>query len=103
MEKLLKYSGGTVWGNPGGPEGIMPKVPAPVTKPRSESFAKLPVGLFVTVAVRKKLTRTWLIAVAPNVLLLLITNCCARVGVTLGKPGTLLAPDEYGSRLVESS
>src|SRR5215472_11106004 len=97
MEKLLKYSGGTVCGNPGGPEGLIPKVPAPVTNPRAESCAKLPVGLFVTVEVRKKLTRNWFTAVGPRGLLLLIANCCARVGVTLGNPGTLLAPEEKGS------
>src|SRR5216683_8424720 len=89
MRKLLKYIGGTVSGNPGGPDGMMPRVPTPVTKPRAESFAKLVCGLSVTVAVRKKLARTWFTAVGPNVFVLLITNCCARDGVTLSKPGTL--------------
>src|SRR2546430_15833763 len=89
IEKLLKYSGGTVSGKPAGPDGLMPRVPTPVTKPRSESFAKLDLGLSVVVAVRKKLNRNWFTAVAPNVLLLLMTNCCVREGVSLANPGTL--------------
>src|SRR6266481_1632868 len=89
MLKLLKYVCGTYCGNPGGPEGLMPRVPMPVTKPRSESFAKLPLGLSVVVEVRKKLTRASFTAVGPRVLVLLITICCARLGVKEGNPGTL--------------
>src|SRR2546423_7419026 len=89
MENSLKYSGGTVSGNPAGPEGLMPKVPTPVTKPRSESFAKLLLGLSVVVAVRKKLRRNWFTAVEPSILLLLMTNCWVLEGVSLAKPGTL--------------
>src|SRR5256885_5416825 len=85
IEKSLKYSGGTVSGKPAGPEGLMPRVPAPVTKPKSESFAKLDFGLSVTVAVRKKLRRTWFTPVVPIILLLLMTNCWAREGVWLAK------------------
>src|SRR4051812_76490 len=89
MEKSLKYSGGTVSGKPGGPEGLMPKVPTPVKKPRSESFAKLDLGLSVVVAVRKKLKRNWFTAVVPIILLLFMTNCWVLEGVSLAKPGTL--------------
>ena len=49
----LTFRGGTVSGNPAGPEGMIPSVPTPVTKPRSERLAKLLVGLLVVVAVRK--------------------------------------------------
>src|ERR1022692_2182256 len=89
MAKLTKYIGGTVCGNPGGPEGTIPRLPLPVTKPRDDSFAKLPSGSSLCVEVRKKLTRNSLTAEGPRVLVLLITICCARVGVTAGKPGTL--------------
>src|SRR3954451_6789497 len=89
MVKFLKYSGGTVSGNPAGPEGLIPNVPTPVTNPKSASFAKLDLGLSVVVAVRKKLRRNWFTAVDPNILLLLITNCCVRDGVWLANPGTL--------------
>src|SRR5947207_1012486 len=88
MLKLLKFSGGTVCGNPAGPEGLMPKG-VPVTKPRSESCAKLLCGLSVTVDTLKKLARIWFTATLPIGLVLLITNCCARDGVIVSKPGTL--------------
>ena len=39
-EKLLKYIGGTVCGNPAGPEGLIPSVPAPVTKPKVGKFCE---------------------------------------------------------------
>src|SRR5216683_7406497 len=91
MLKLLKYSWGTYCGNPAGPDGFMPNVPTPVTKPRSDNFAKLPLGLSVVVEVRKKLTRASLTAVGPRVLVLLMTICCARDGVKDGKPDTLEA------------
>ena len=67
----------------------MPKVPIPVTNPRSDSFAKLPLGLSVIVAVRKKLTRASFTALGPRVLVLLMIICCARLGVKDGNPGTL--------------
>ncbi len=38
MEKLLKYIGGTVSGNPAGPEGLIPSVLGPVTKPEVRQF-----------------------------------------------------------------
>src|SRR5690348_7180298 len=101
MEKLLNETGGTVSGKPDGPEGRIPSVPGAVSKPRSASFAKLPVGSFVTVAVRKKLTRNSFTCDAPNVFVLLITTCCAREGVVDGNPGTLAA--FIGSWTVESS
>src|SRR6478752_8318886 len=87
--KLLKLKSGTYSGNPGGPDGLIPRVPTPVTNPRSESFAKLPFGLFVVVDVRKKLTRASFTALGPSVLVLLMTICCARLGVKAGNPGTL--------------
>src|SRR2546423_538840 len=76
-EKLLKPICGTYSGNPGGPDGLIPRVPTPVTNSRSESFAKLPFGLSVIVAVRKKLTRASFTALGPRVLVLLMTICCA--------------------------
>ena len=42
----------------------------------------------------RSLRETRLPAVGPNVLVLLMTICCARVGVTGGKPGTLAAGSE---------
>src|SRR5579859_1446117 len=72
--------------------GTMPSVPAPVLKPREERLAKLPAGLSLCSEVRKKLTRTSFTAVDPRVLVLLVTNCCAREGVCEGKPGTLEKP-----------
>src|SRR5579863_4919592 len=92
MEKLLKYSGGTVCGKPAGPEGMMPRVPRPVTKPRLERLAKLPSGLLVMVEVRKKLRWKSFTCVGPKVLMLFITISWAREGVMAGKPGTL-APE----------
>src|ERR1700693_4409000 len=67
----------------------MPSVFAPVTNPRSERLARLPAGLSLWSVVRKKLIRASLTAVAPSVLVLLITNSWAREGVTVGKPGTV--------------
>src|SRR5215469_12544980 len=99
--KLVKDIGGTVCGKPGGPDGTMPKVPGPVTKPRSERLAKPLSGSLLCVAVRKKLKRNSLTFVDPRVLVLLSTNCCASVGVRLEKPGTLLPP--YGSNTEELS
>jgi hypothetical protein len=83
--------------------GIIPRVPTPVTNPREASEAWPPVGLFRWVDVRKKVKRASLTAVVPILLVLLITNSCARVGVIEGKPGTL-APS-WGRALltVESS
>ena len=40
----------------------------------------------------RQLNRASFTAVAPRVLVLLITNCCAREGVIVGKPGTLAKP-----------
>src|SRR6266536_3190971 len=101
MLKLLKNRGGTNCGYPGGPEGLIPRG-VPVTKPRSDSCAKLLCGLSVRVETRKKLARNWLTAVGPRDLVLLITNCCAREGVTVLKPGTLeLCPNALST--VESS
>src|SRR5215467_2073545 len=87
--KLLKDIWGMYSGNPAGPDGLIPRVPMPVTKPRSESFAKLPLGLSVIVDVRKKLTRASFTVVGPRILVLLITICWARCGVNDGNPGTL--------------
>src|SRR5580692_5417779 len=87
---LLKLVWGTYSGYPA--SGIMPRVPAPVTKPRDDKLAKLPEGLSLCTAVRKKLNRASFTAVAPNVLVLLITNSCAREGVVVGKPGTVAKP-----------
>ena len=70
----------------------MPRVPAPVMNPSDERLAKLPAGLSLCSAVRKKLIRASFTAVPPRVLALLITNCCAREGVAAGKPGTLAKP-----------
>ena len=44
-----------------------------------------------------KLIRASLTAVTPKVLALLITNSCARAGVTEGKPGTSVVPGRSGS------
>src|SRR2546430_5333335 len=74
IEKLLKYSGGTVSGKPAGPDGLMPRVPTPVTKPRSESFAKLDLGLSVVVAVWKKINRNWVTAGWSDGFFLVLTN-----------------------------
>ena len=70
----------------------MPRVPAPVTKPREESDAWPPVGLSRWVAVRKKVTLASFTAVGPMTFVLLITNSCARVGVWAGKPGGSFPP-----------
>ena len=40
---MVKYSGGTVSGNPVGPDLTIPSVPVPVTKPRLERLAKTEV------------------------------------------------------------
>src|SRR5262249_27190357 len=77
--------------------GTMPSVPSPVIKPREERSAKLPAGLSRCSTVRKKLNRASFTAVVPKVFELLITNCCAREGVVVGKPGTL--GKEVGSAL----
>src|SRR5450631_3903781 len=92
--RLLKLVCGTYCLYPA--SGIMPR-PWPVTKPRSDRFAKLPAGLFKWRAVRKILIRASLTAVAPSDLVLLITNSCAREGERVGKPGTLAKPVD-GSR-----
>ena len=78
-------------------------MPTPVTKPREESDALPPVGLSRWVEVRKKVTRASFTAVGPMVLVLLMTNSCARVGVTAGKPGTLAPPLGRALVTVESS
>ena len=75
--------------------------PFTVFAPTNAAFAKLPAGLPVMVAVRKKLTRNSLTAVGPNVLTLLIVPSWARVGVEAGNPGTLAAAS--GSITVEES
>ena len=75
IEKFVKYSGGTVCGKPGGPEGMIPSVPIPVTKPETGQARKAALGLFVVVDVRKKLTRASFTAVGPKVFVLLITIC----------------------------
>src|SRR6516162_6547052 len=67
----------------------MPKVLGPVTKPSEDRLAKLPAGLSLWSTLRKTVARASLTAVAPIVFVLLITNCCAREGVVVGKPGTL--------------
>src|SRR6266705_758375 len=72
--------------------GIMPRVPAPVTKPSEERVGKAPAGLSLCNAVRKKLRRDSFTAVDPNVFVLLITNVCAREDVEAGKPGTFAKP-----------
>jgi hypothetical protein len=100
MLKLLNESGGRA-SNPSGPEGMMPRVPLPVTKPRSESFANPPCGLSVVVEVRVKLKRASFTIVGPSTFVLLKTACCARVGVIVGKPGTLDAGKGFVT--VESS
>ena len=71
---------------------MMPKVPAPVTKPSEASDAFPPVGLSRWVEVRKKVMRASFTARVPMVLLLLKTNSCARVGVTAGNPGGSAPP-----------
>src|SRR5215469_8379667 len=81
---------GTYCGYPG--NGTMPRVFAPVTKPSDDRLAKLPAGLSLFNAVRKKLTRASFTPVDPNVFVLLITNSCAREVVVVGKPGTLGKP-----------
>src|SRR6202021_1581297 len=86
---LGKLICGTYCGYPA--SGIMPR-PFALLKPRSERLAKLPAGLFKWRAVRNTLSRASLTAVAPRVLVLLITNSCAREGETVGKPGTEAKP-----------
>src|SRR5260370_29790723 len=86
--KFLKMICGTYCLYPAGAAGIMPR-PLALLKPRSERFAKLPVGESLWVAVRKKIKRASFTAVGPIFLVLLMTNSCARVGVDEGKPGTL--------------
>src|SRR5256886_15216524 len=73
IEKSLKYSGGTVSGKPAGPDGLMPRVPTPVTKPRSESFAKLDLCLSVVVAVWKKSDLKWVLGLSSFLFFLLIS------------------------------
>ena len=46
---------------------------------------------WIVVEVLKKLTRASFTAVGPKVLVLLMTICCARLGVNEGNPGTLAA------------
>src|ERR1700704_2108743 len=101
MLKLLKVICGTYSGYPGGAAGIMPSVPGPVMKPRSESLAKLPFGLSLWTEVRKKVMRASFTAVGPRFWVLLMTNCCAREGVNEGKPGTLAAGRAFNT--LESS
>src|SRR5260370_16938103 len=86
MTKLLNVTCGTYCGYPGVPSGIIPRVPRPVTNPSEESLAKLPFGVSLWTAVRKKVTRAAFTAVGPRVLVLLLTNSCARVGESEGKP-----------------
>ena len=71
---------------------MMPSVPGPVMKPSEERVGKAPAGLSLCNAVRKKLTRASFTAVDPRVLVLLITNVCAREDVEAGKPGTFAKP-----------
>ncbi len=71
---------------------MMPRVPRPVTKPSEASDAFPPVGLSRWVDVRKKVSRASFTAVGPMVLVSLMTNSWARVGVTAGKPVTLAPP-----------
>src|SRR5580765_7590370 len=72
--------------------GMMPRVPAPVMKPRDERVGKGPAGLSLCNAVRKKLTLASFTAVDPSVFILLITNVCAREDVEAGQPGTFAKP-----------
>ena len=65
--KLLNPRGGRYSGQPCGPEGIMPRVPGPVTNPNSDSVAKLSFGRSVVTAVRMKLSRASLTAVGPKI------------------------------------
>src|SRR5260221_7772241 len=69
-------------------EGIIPS-PLLLSKPREERLAKLAAGLSKWRTVRKTLIRASLTAVAPKFLVLLMTNCWARDGLTVAKPGTL--------------
>src|SRR6516165_11833876 len=67
----------------------MPREFGPVWKPSEDRLAKLPTGLSLCSTLRKTVARASLTAVVPIVFVLLITNCCAREGVVVGKPGTL--------------
>src|SRR3954447_308330 len=101
IAKLLKLMGGTVCGNPAGPDGMMPREPAPVANPKSERLATPPWGWSVVVETRRKLRRNSFTALGPSVFTLLIKACCPRDGVVLGNPGTLA--DGNGLLTVESS
>src|SRR6476646_9517854 len=87
MLKLVKPRGGTA-SYPGGPDGMMPSVPTPVTKAETHILPKPAVGWSVITAARVKLRCASLTAVGPKTFVLLRTACCARDGVTVGNPGT---------------
>src|SRR5579864_2943935 len=84
----------------GKPSVIIPR-PFELSNPRDASEAKPPLGVLAWVDVRKKVARASFTAVGPRVFVLLITNSCARVGETVGKPGALETPKACES--VESS
>src|SRR3954453_4622222 len=94
MLKLINDSGGRA-SYPGGPEGMMPSVPSPVTKPKSDTLPKPAVGWSVITAERVKLSRASFTAAGPRSFVLLKTACCAREGVTVGNPGTLDAASGF--------
>src|SRR5258706_12827674 len=67
-------------------------IPSPLLllKPKEERLGtRLLAGLSKWRTVRKMLIRASLTAVAPKFLVLLMTNCWAREGLTVAKPGTL--------------